>query len=83
MGDEKHGLFGGGDEETSVKVARSLFVEGTADLVKQKDVATVEQSTGLGVLEIGYQPRLGTQRTAHIDLRSDVRRRNGINQTTG
>ena len=48
MGDEKHGLLWVGRKETVIQFALCGFVEGTADLVKQEDVATVEQSSGDG-----------------------------------
>ena len=48
VGDEKHGLLRVGRKETVVQFALGGFVEGTADLVEQEDVATVEQSAGDG-----------------------------------
>ena len=48
MGDEKHGLLWVCRKKAVIQFALCGFVEGTADFVKQQDVAIVEQSTGDG-----------------------------------
>jgi hypothetical protein len=48
VGDEKHGLLWVCRKEPVIQFAFRGLVEGTADFVKQEDVATVEQSTGDG-----------------------------------